>query len=292
MASRRSKVVSAEEAVARIRSGATVTVDSCGGGINEPGHVLEALERRFLETGEPRDLTLYLVSGIGDRRGGGADRFAHEGMVGKVFCSHWGWAPNLGAMAVDNRFAAYVLPQGCSPISCATSRQASRGRWAGRRWTMPPEPPPRLGPVVGDRLCRGWRGLRLDRSGLCRRRPRLHGSGGVDLKWRIPWQRQHPIRLGVGPEIRKLACEANHGGAGRRGRAGDGRVASNDPHALRSWLLDHDRRLRKRRVVCTTPTNCGRRSWRLVGQDRSDRRTSSWADRSTERPGHSGQSSR
>jgi propionate CoA-transferase len=112
MASRRSKVVSAEEAVARIRSGATVTVDSCGGGINEPGHVLEALERRFLETGEPCDLTLYLVSGIGDRRGGGADRFAHEGMVRKVFCSHWGWAPNLGAMAVANRFAAYVLPQG------------------------------------------------------------------------------------------------------------------------------------------------------------------------------------
>ena len=108
----RSKVVAIDEAVARIPNGATVMVDSCGGGINEPADVLAALERRYLETGEPRDLTLYLVSGMGDRRGGGADRFAHAGMVRRVYASHWGWAPRLGAMAVAGDFEAYVLPQG------------------------------------------------------------------------------------------------------------------------------------------------------------------------------------
>ena len=112
MTGRRSKVMSAADAVALVPAGATVTVDACGGGINEPGCVLRALEQRFLETGEPRDLTLYLVSGIGDRRGGGADRFAHPGMVRRVYCSHWGWAPRLAEMAVADAFEAYVLPQG------------------------------------------------------------------------------------------------------------------------------------------------------------------------------------
>jgi acyl CoA:acetate/3-ketoacid CoA transferase len=109
---KRSKVTTVDEAVGRIRSGATVMVDSCGGGINEPGGVLAALERRFVESGEPRDLTLYLVSGMGDRRGGGADRFAHTGMVRRVYASHWGWSPRLGDMAVAGEFEAYVLPQG------------------------------------------------------------------------------------------------------------------------------------------------------------------------------------
>jgi acyl CoA:acetate/3-ketoacid CoA transferase len=87
-------------------------VDSCGGGINEPGAVLASLERRFVETGEPRDLTLYLVSGMGDGRGGGADRFAHPGMLRRVYASHWRWSPRLGEMAVAGAFEAYVLPQG------------------------------------------------------------------------------------------------------------------------------------------------------------------------------------
>ena len=107
-----SKVMAVDEAVRRLKSGSTVMVDSCGGGINEPGGVLAALERRFLETSQPRDLTLYLVSGMGDGRGGGADRFAHEGLVRRVYASHWGWSPRLGAMAVAGQFEAYVLPQG------------------------------------------------------------------------------------------------------------------------------------------------------------------------------------
>jgi acyl CoA:acetate/3-ketoacid CoA transferase len=101
-----------EEAVCHVPAGATVMVGSCGGGIMEPGAVLAALERRFVTTGAPRDLTIYIVSGMGDRQGGGADRFAHAGMVRRVYGSHWGWSPNLAEMVMSGEIEAYVLPQG------------------------------------------------------------------------------------------------------------------------------------------------------------------------------------
>jgi acyl CoA:acetate/3-ketoacid CoA transferase len=103
---------SPDQAVSRIPPEATVMVGSCGGGIMEPGAVLAALERRFVATGAPRDLTLYIVSGMGDRQGGGADRFAHPGMVRRVYGSHWGWSPALAAMVMSGDIEAYVLPQG------------------------------------------------------------------------------------------------------------------------------------------------------------------------------------
>jgi propionate CoA-transferase len=49
---------------------------------------------------------------MGDGRGGGMDRFAHDGMLAKVIASHWGWAPRIQRMAREERFAAYCLPQG------------------------------------------------------------------------------------------------------------------------------------------------------------------------------------
>lgn len=103
---------SPDQAVSRIPPGATVMVGSCGGGIMEPSAVLAALERRFVATRSPRDLTLYLVSGMGDRNGGGADRFAHAGLVRRVYGSHWGWSPKLADMVVGGEIEAYVLPQG------------------------------------------------------------------------------------------------------------------------------------------------------------------------------------
>ncbi len=106
-------VETATAAVARIQDGATVLVDGSGGGVNEPGLVLEALEARFLEEGHPRDLTLIHISGMGgDANGGGIDRFAHDGMVRRVIGGHWGWTPRMQALAVDERIEAYCLPQG------------------------------------------------------------------------------------------------------------------------------------------------------------------------------------
>ena len=51
----RSKVVDAAEAVAIIRSGDTVA-SSGFVGVGTPDEIIKALERRFVATGEPRDL--------------------------------------------------------------------------------------------------------------------------------------------------------------------------------------------------------------------------------------------
>ena len=67
------KVISADEAIALINEGDVVAttgfVQSC---IPESLHA--ALEKRFVETGAPRDLTLIMCAGAGDSKGLGTGR--------------------------------------------------------------------------------------------------------------------------------------------------------------------------------------------------------------------------
>lgn len=106
------KRLDAAAAAKLVRDGDTVMVDGSGGGVNEPGVILAALEARFLAEGHPRDLTLIHVSGMGDAHGGGIDRFSHEGMVRRVIGGHWGWTDRMQKLAVDEKIEAYCLPQG------------------------------------------------------------------------------------------------------------------------------------------------------------------------------------
>ena len=106
------KICTADEAAALVADGATVLVDGSGGGVNEPAAALAGLERRFLDDGHPRDLTLLHVSGMGDGHGGGIDRFSHDGMVRRVIGGHWGWTQRMQQLAFDERIEAYCLPQG------------------------------------------------------------------------------------------------------------------------------------------------------------------------------------
>ncbi|MFW6076504.1 MAG: CoA-transferase, partial [Hyphomicrobiales bacterium] len=80
-----SKIVSAEDAVAAIPDGATLAV--CGtGAVLEPDLLLEKIEERFVATGHPRGLTLFLPMLPGDGPGtGGLNTFAHEGMVARIY---------------------------------------------------------------------------------------------------------------------------------------------------------------------------------------------------------------
>lgn len=73
--------------------------------------VLTALEKRFLETGEPNNLTLIHSAGQSDRERG-IQHFAHEGMTTRIIGSHWGLQPRWMQLIYENKVEAYCLPQG------------------------------------------------------------------------------------------------------------------------------------------------------------------------------------
>lgn len=109
---RMDKRMTADAAVALVGDGESVALVGGGGGLIEAADLLEAIERRFLSTGHPRDLTLVHSLGIGDRKQRGTNRFAHEGMVRRAIGGHWSWSPGMQALARDDKIEAYVLPGG------------------------------------------------------------------------------------------------------------------------------------------------------------------------------------
>lgn len=106
------KFLDAGQAAALIHDGDTVAVSGNGAGMVSAEAVLEAIEKRFLETGHPRDLTLVHSLGLGDRERMGANRFAHEGLVRRVIAAHFTWSPRMQQLIREEKIEAYCFPGG------------------------------------------------------------------------------------------------------------------------------------------------------------------------------------
>jgi propionate CoA-transferase len=105
------KIVTAEEAAALIQDRWMVTIAGFGH-CGVPEALLAALERRFLNHGSPRRLSMMFASGAGDRGSRGINRLAHEGLLSMIIGGFWSLAPRLGEMVRDNKIQAYNWPQG------------------------------------------------------------------------------------------------------------------------------------------------------------------------------------
>ena len=105
------KVISADDAVALIRDGDVVASSGYGGNGN-PEALFNAIERRFLASGGPRNLTLVWAGGQGDVKERGLNRLGHEGLLKRTIGGHYGLIPRIEALAVANKVEAYNLPEG------------------------------------------------------------------------------------------------------------------------------------------------------------------------------------
>lgn len=105
-------ILSPQEAVEKIQDGDTVAFCGAGGGITEATEVIEALAKRYRDTGTPKDLTFFHSTGLGDRKEKGMSPLAQPGLVKAAIGGHWGQSPRLADMADRGEIGAYNLPMG------------------------------------------------------------------------------------------------------------------------------------------------------------------------------------
>ena len=118
------KVIRAEEVGALIKDGATLGASALTLA-GWPEEVAMGIEKSFLDTSHPRQLTLVHASGIGDWKTKGTQHFAHQDMVKRWIGGHTGLAPDMAKMVIDGSVEGYCLPQG---VICQLWREIAAKR--------------------------------------------------------------------------------------------------------------------------------------------------------------------
>ena len=108
--SRQVQIRTAEEIAASIPNGTTL-VSTGFSLIGVAEEIYQAIEHRFIETNQPRDLTFVHSAGQSDRIRG-MEHFAHAGLLKRIVGSHWGLAPKLEELISTNQVEAFCLPMG------------------------------------------------------------------------------------------------------------------------------------------------------------------------------------
>ena len=106
------KLVTLDQAIDLIKDNSTVNLTGSGGGMMDAEYIYRAIEKRFLQTGRPRNLTLVHATGVGSGNETGMGRFAHKGLARRVIGGHWKWSKKMSDLAQEEAFEAYNLPQG------------------------------------------------------------------------------------------------------------------------------------------------------------------------------------
>jgi len=105
------KIVTAAEAVSGIPDG-IVLATSGFVGCGSPEYLLHEVRKRFDATSHPCDLHLIAVATTGDRKGGGVDQLAVEGLIAKYTFGWSGNCPGLVDLIKANKMQAWNLPLG------------------------------------------------------------------------------------------------------------------------------------------------------------------------------------
>lgn len=110
----KTKVITAQQAAGLIRDGDTLAIAAFAGGSGLAEEVCAAIEKRFLDTGKPNDLTLMVASGNGDGTTGSFanNHFAYPKMLSRVIAGHVGLSKRFANMIAENDVAAWNFPQG------------------------------------------------------------------------------------------------------------------------------------------------------------------------------------
>ena len=104
-----SKVISAEEAAALVKDGATISSPIIGlaGWSEEVGR---AIGKRYLETGHPKGLTLVCGSAMGNHADKGPEVMGHEGLITNYIGAHVHGSPSIRELIKNNKMTAYCFP--------------------------------------------------------------------------------------------------------------------------------------------------------------------------------------
>jgi propionate CoA-transferase len=105
------KIIDSECAAKLINDNVTVAIGAMGLG-GWPEEIAEAIERRFLETGHPQNLSIKQGAATGDWKERGTTRWGHEGLVAKWSGAHIGSSAGMSRLVRENKIQAHCLPQG------------------------------------------------------------------------------------------------------------------------------------------------------------------------------------
>ena len=123
------RIISAREAADVIQDGDCVAINSFLA-LSNPEALHDAIYERYVETGAPKNLSLFCAAGFGawdENRF--ADRYIKAGAVSEVVASHFNSMPVAKEFALAGKIEAYCLPLG-------VLSHCIRAAAAGRDWIL------------------------------------------------------------------------------------------------------------------------------------------------------------